>query len=488
MDERSRQVAGDVRWPGRAALLGLPLAILFVGSSLRAQESTRWSPAAAREVVERLADLVEEHYVLPDVAEECAERLRTKLEDGRYATLRDPNQMATALTRDLREVSEDLHFRVSFRPRTKAAVEKTLFDSAAELLSGDGSRRNHGFLKVELLRDNIGYLELSGFADGPAAFQTAGAALAFLSNAEAIVIDLRKNGGGSPQMVRFLASYFLPEETHLNTFYDSKFEILNELWTMDSVPGKRMLDTPLYLLTSRRTGSAGEAFPYHLQAYERGVVVGEVTAGAANPGTTFDVGHGLMAFISDGQVVNPVTETNWEETGVQPDVAASDLTALKVALDLAGKEVTRMRREAEQRLRTLLKETEEAFQKAAQEWANDQEGSARDTLHSCMTRGLASGLLGEDIFNRAGIRLMEQDQSELSRLVLEIVVQEFPHSANARASLGEAHARLGQWKQAHECFAKAVEFAEEALDDERLLGVFQKNLQRAEEELKAQSR
>ena len=198
-------------------------------------------------------------------------------------------------------------------------------------------RQNFGFAKVEILAGNIGYIDLRMFAPIEGAEQTARAALEFVAGTDAVIFDVRQNGGGAPSMVQYLISHFLEPggDTLINTFVSRDYEYPNQLWSLPSHPAGHRPDVPLYVLTSARTGSAGEAFPYHLRALERATLVGESTYGAGNPGGTFLTGSGFSIFVSTGSARNPITGTNWEGTGVTPHVETASDAALDTALSQA---------------------------------------------------------------------------------------------------------------------------------------------------------
>ncbi|MEJ2085205.1 MAG: S41 family peptidase [Acidobacteriota bacterium] len=190
------------------------------------------------------------------------------------------------------------------------------------------------------LPGNLGYLDLRYFDNVELGGSTAVAAMAFLAHTDAVIVDLRQNGGGEPAMVQLLASYFFgPERVHYNSFYSRGSDSLEQYWTLARVEGDRMPEVPLYILTARRTGSAAEGFSYALQALERATIIGQPTAGAAHPGETFDAIEGFSIFISTGKPLNPVTGSNWEKTGVQPDIEMDADEALDRARVLALEEL-----------------------------------------------------------------------------------------------------------------------------------------------------
>jgi hypothetical protein len=293
------------------------------------------APAASERaaVVEEIARLLSDRYVDAQVGQELAEKLQQAYGDGHFDTFDTPEEFAAALTDFLRPY--DGHFAVMHGGRQEAEAEDGA--APAEPPAASARRQNFGFRRAETWPGNVGYLELHYFEDPGLAGPTAAAAMAWLENADAIVIDLRQNGGGSPGMVQLLCSYLLGanEPVLLNSLYWRDGDVTQQFWTLPVVPGKRLTDVPLFVLTSGRTASAAEEFAYNLQTRDRAVVVGETTAGAANPGDRFELPAGYAMFVSTGKAINPVTGDNWEGRGVIPDVTAAALRADEVAYSLA---------------------------------------------------------------------------------------------------------------------------------------------------------
>jgi C-terminal processing protease CtpA/Prc len=183
-----------------------------------------------------------------------------------------------------------------------------------------------------LLEGNVGYVDLRGFHEASGGGATAVAAMNFLAYADAIIFDLRQNGGGSPSMIQLITSYLLDEPTHLNSFYIRKDDTTKQFWTQAWVDGPKMSDALVYVLTSSSTFSGAEEFTYNLKNLKRGTIIGETTGGGAHPvdGRIFanlNVGMSLPF----GRAVNPITGTNWEGTGVAPDIEVPQEKALDVA-------------------------------------------------------------------------------------------------------------------------------------------------------------
>ena len=186
-----------------------------------------------------------------------------------------------------------------------------------------------------MLAGNVGYVKFNMFADPKLCAPTAIAAMSFLANANAVVFDLRENGGGHPAMVALISSYLFAEPTHLNSLWERKDDKTEQYWTLSYVPGKRLVDQPVYVLTSSRTFSAAEEFSYNLQQLGRARIVGEKTGGGAHPVSGHRIDGRFSVMVPYARAINPITKTNWEGVGVIPDVESPAAEALDRALQLA---------------------------------------------------------------------------------------------------------------------------------------------------------
>lgn len=318
-------------------LLGVLVAAgLIATPQVVASDSATLSMNAAKqaELVGEIGKLIAEKYVDPEVGARAVEQLQTNLESGDYESLSSPRDLAGTLTEDLSEF--DRHFHVFWNPPGSGPTPGAHTEESDAEWAKRSRVQNYGFEKLARLPGNLGYLDLRYFDSVAYAGSTAVAAMAFVANSDAIIVDLRQNGGGEPAMVQLLLSYFFgPERVHYNSFYSGATSSIEQFWSLARVEGTRMPKVPLYILTSRRTGSAAEGFAYALQALGRATIIGRVTAGAANPGETFEVIDGFSIFVSTGKAVNPITRTNWEMKGVQPDIDVPSGDALETARILA---------------------------------------------------------------------------------------------------------------------------------------------------------
>ena len=312
--------------------------LLLCSISSRAQQKPEpLSKAEKQEVVDSISAILDREYVFPEVGRQIHDHLRSKAAKGAYSTITDPMEFADQLTADVRSVNNDLHLRVGFNPEQIAERRNAVSpeDSLAfmERQRMYSRQNNYGFQEVKLLEGNIGYLNLSGFYEvTDEAGETAAAAMNFLGNANALIIDLRHNGGGSPSMIQLITSYLYGNEpVHLNTFYYRPQDDYSQTWTLPYVPGKRRPDMDVYVLTSQNTFSAAEEFSYNLRNLERATLVGEVTGGGAHPGGTRIATDRYTVWVPSGRAINPISKTNWEGVGVQPHVEVPADQALEVA-------------------------------------------------------------------------------------------------------------------------------------------------------------
>lgn len=286
--------------------------------------------------VDSVSNKLMEFYIFPELAKEMSDLIRENLRSGKYNSINNPNDFAHQLTEDLLSISEDKHIRVDYDPEgIKAQNEVFTAEDSLTYLNryiNEIKRENFGFRELKILGGNIGYLDLRSFSDVENAGSTAVSAMNFLSNSDAIIIDLRMNGGGSPAMIQLITSYlFDSDPVHLNNFYWRPSNETTQSWTLPHVQGRRVPNTPVYLLTSNRTFSAAEEFSYNLKHLKRATIIGETTGGGAHPGGPVIATDKFSINIPFGRAINPITKTNWEGVGVTPHIEVPASQALKLA-------------------------------------------------------------------------------------------------------------------------------------------------------------
>lgn len=303
--------------------------VLAHGAILTTQEKTA--------VLNRLKQEIHKNYVLTYQIEAIDKTMGELSKSASALQASTHQEMASLLTESLQTV--DLHFNVQW-----SAPDSTKISNDGEGWFAALARKNSGFEKIEILDGNVGYVKFWGFdnvnATSVARLKTV---MAMLAGTDAIIFDLRDNGGGSPEMVQLISSYLFKARIHLNSIYWKPSNTTKEYWTLDKVEGIRRPEVPVYVLTSKETFSAAEEFSYNLKQLHRAKIIGESTRGGANPWQQFDLGNGFNAAIPVARAINPITKTNWEHVGVQPDVkvAAKDAfdTAYQFALSTLRKSV-----------------------------------------------------------------------------------------------------------------------------------------------------
>ena len=320
------------------SLLACPLSATAVTTQVPPVPPPASAPASTidsnvrKDVVAKLSDALRDNYVFPDVGQRAAEKITTSLAAGEYDKLSDPSAFAARLSADIAAIAHDKHLRINAMgglPPSAPGPDDVMPRSEA------------GVVRADKLARGVGYIEVIGFPPLPAFKPAADKAMLALKGSRALIIDERRNGGGSPDGVDYLVSFLVPPNRSIN---------INDI--VARVPKTRNFEhnkhssqptpvsfakIPIYVLTSKNTFSGGEEFAYDVQTHKFGKIVGEVTGGGANPTGPVDLGHGFVAGIPFGRAENPITKTNWEGRGVQPDVSVSAHDALKVALQKLGR-------------------------------------------------------------------------------------------------------------------------------------------------------
>ncbi|MEO1392847.1 MAG: S41 family peptidase [Cyanobacteria bacterium J06634_5] len=296
------------------------------------------------EVLGAIASKLDE-YAFPEVAAKIQKDVRDRLSADGYQDVKSGSQLAETLTAQLQTLSKDQHLKVYFSPAVLPHLEPNTEIPPEELIQQkrQSELRNCDFNQVKRLRGNVGYLELFSFEPPEFAGDVAAAAMQFLSNTSALIIDLRHNRGGSASMVALLTSYLLPAypAVHLTDLYWPKGDRTQQSWTLPHVTGARYLNKPVYILISPETFSAAEEFAYNLKHLKRAVIVGETTTGGANPGSGFRIHDHFWMFIPTGQAISITTGENWEGSGVLPDFKVPAELSLKTAQLLAFRKLLR---------------------------------------------------------------------------------------------------------------------------------------------------
>jgi hypothetical protein len=353
----------DIIGPTGATLLllsaaCLPLTPLGAQAAAPAPASPQAAPAPfvkaeAEAVVRELATQLEDNFVFPDVAKKYAEMLRANLAAGKYASFADAKAFADKVTEDLQAVHKDGHLRLHVVP--------------AEARSGpQGARRGppptlNAISKSGWLADGVAYIRFEGF---PGTEATLAALKAFIdkhASAKTLIIDARTHrGGGLSEMDVLFPQLFdkptvlvgmdtrvavdqrrgPPEEPSVRKVAGPDGVVRREHFVIPAAQPAGLAKAKVYLLTSNRTGSAGEHLSLALKRTHRATLIGETTRGMGHYGGMVPLGHGYAAFIPVGRTFDPDTNQGWEGTGVKPDVEVPADKALDEALRRAGVNAT----------------------------------------------------------------------------------------------------------------------------------------------------
>lgn len=311
---------------------------LFIIESARAQgpasEDKVIDDRMKAAIIDSVSHALNTTYIFPDVATKIEKRIREQLKKKAYSEVNSLRDFSQRLTEDIRSVNNDRHLWVEYLTDENLELlnSDTTGGAAAEEELRQSKMRNFGFRELRILPGNVGYFKLNGFSDLSEAGTVAVAAMNYLSNADAIIIDLRDNGGGSPKMIQLLTSYFFDEPVHLNSFYIRRSDTIEQYWTPGFVSGPRLTSTELFVLTSEFTFSAAEEFSYNLKNLKRAKIVGDTTGGGAHPNEFINWRNLRVSMsIPFGRAINPISGTNWEGTGVIPDIPCPQAAALDVA-------------------------------------------------------------------------------------------------------------------------------------------------------------
>jgi hypothetical protein len=304
------------------------------------------SAADKAAAVNLLAQRLSDKYIFADDGNKMAAAIRDHLLKGDYEKVATDAEFAGLLTTHIQASHPDKHLSIRYVPnappdRPRPSLKQAMPAEVRQRMTEVGQYLNFAFEKVERLPGNIMYLKFDGFFEADIGKAAATAAMNLAANGNAMIIDLRENGGGDPRMVAHVASYLLGDEkVHLSDIYFRADNETNSFWSDPAVPGTRFgADKPVYVLTSGKTFSAAEDFTYNLQAIKRITVVGETTGGGAHPIQPFRIDPNLVAVIPVGRSINLITKGDWEGTGVKPDVAVAADKAMNKANALALRQV-----------------------------------------------------------------------------------------------------------------------------------------------------
>lgn len=436
-------------------VLALTCLALLSGASYPQEKLVTLTNDEKAAAIETVCVRLKRFYVLPDVAARMETHIRMKLAEGAFDKTADAKEFADSLTRELRSISHDKHLGLFFgpdpdlRPKQDAGLERLLARSARQ-------EQNYGLDGVEILEGNVGYMRIRSVMFYEEVKAILDASMAFLANADALIFDLRGNRGGDPQFMAYLFGYFFEKPTPTTRIYWRDRDRTDEFWTREAVPGEKRPDLPLFVLIFGQTFSGAEEFAYDLQALKRATIVGEASAGGANPASSWVVYRDLRISIPIGRAINPVTGTNWEGVGVKPDVEVAADSALSAALELAAKAGKQRREDRRGRLLAKYQLCRAGIEEARKLIGAERTQAAETLVTSTLNEAVENKLHTESSINSLGYEFLRQDELSMAIAVFKANVSRFPDSANAYDSLGEAYGAAGRKELAIESYERSL--------------------------------
>lgn len=289
------------------------------------QQQEKLTNKQVHQVLAEIPRLLRLQYLYPDKGKRLGAQVRADKE--RFLGIQSPAALSDSLTRYLRRHSQDNHLFVQYL--APAAHEEADWEATERSRE---RRTNFGFTKIEIMGPQTAYLKIEEFMHPGRSFPTAVAAMQLVAHASNLIIDLRGNRGGYPGIMEYILNHYFggpPVLLSKTVFTDGSY---TTNFSSDMVAAASREGTPLYIMIDGGTASAAEYFAYTLQAFKKGIVIGEPSAGGAYRNEYFDMPAGFRMSISIAQPVNEVTGGNWEGKGVQPDV--SSVQPLATALEM----------------------------------------------------------------------------------------------------------------------------------------------------------
>jgi tetratricopeptide (TPR) repeat protein len=412
------------------------------------------------EVIKTIQKHMLKHYVFLDKAEQMNQHLDKLINEKYFDPFIESKAFARALTKEMRRFSKDKHFGVrpprtrNETPETRQAPKASVFNIHLERLM---QFRDGGFGDVKFFDGNVAYFRLDGFRWEDK--RQVDPLMAYLATSDAIIIDLRKNGGGGA-LVDYLSSYFLPEDILLSSTYTRSIDHTEHIKTV-LVNGRKRLDVPLFILTSDRTFSAAEAFSYSLQARNRATIIGEVSGGGAHPITRKPLPHGFGFIVPHARSINPITKTNWEGVGVIPDIEVTADKALEKAKEIAKTSATQYREEPFKKLEVLLKK-------------DSLTSLDEKKIDKLLKLVLARHHIESYMINAMAYQYKFSGDITAAFVMFKANIRVFPNEPNGHDSYAEALAENNEHEQALYHYKRAVLLAAEQKDKQ--LNMYRTNL------------
>lgn len=417
------------------------------------QKSHLGDPAYKKDILQKIERLIRGKYVIAEKAGAYAKEFRKKVKTGAYASVMDARQFADKVTADLQAITHDKH--VSLRPIEASDIGEKAVSALHHPVRFHRLRmkENTGIHRLEWINGHIGYLDIRRFWAMEIARDMITAAMKFMENADAIIIDVRENGGGAGD---YLSSFFLPYPTQLTGWYYREGNYTEEFWTRREMDGKPLTDVPLFLLIGKKTFSAAEIFAYDLQARKRAVLIGESTKGGAHSIDLYKINDQFEINISTARAINPVTGSNWEGSGVIPDVAAAPDQALDTAIELADRAGKEFAKAKDKKLKGAVDAMQVQLDLAEKLFREKDTVAAQTALDSLFRIGGEANLINEFFNEVLAYSYFSDRRAPIIYAILKKNIELFPQSARAHLTLAEAYFGAGKKELAIPYYEKVL--------------------------------
>jgi len=374
--------------------------------------------------------------VHPEKAIKYAEKFKRKYESGYYNSYTDSKVFADQVTADLIHITGDKH--INFRVIKPSSVGEKSQSSLHHPIRYHilGINENKGFSRLEWMEGNIGYLDIRRFYKFSDIKDLVIATMRFLSNANAIIIDLRENGGGSGD---YLSSYFLKYPTQLNSWYSREDDFLTEFWTSKEIGVERLTDVPLFLITSKRTFSAAESFAYDMKVRKRATIIGDSTKGGAHSVDLYKINDQFEIYIPTARAINPITGTNWEGAGVIPDIFVPAENALDTTIVLAKEAAAEFARAKEAKLKSAVAEMQTHLARAEILFQKNNKDDAEAALDLFFKIAQDHDLINEFFIDVLAYNYSSSRDEAILYTILKKKIEYFPTSPTAYETLAYAY-------------------------------------------------
>ena len=388
---------------------------------------------SAKELIGEIKPLMLKRYIFLDQAKAVITHLEQLEEEQHFEQYTTAEELAEAMTQAMRSINQDKHLGV-FPPRTVVQKQSTEFKPNYR---GVISRYSNPMIPSFQYFGTIGYFDMRYFGGGERNYDKIDAVMTQLKEADALILDLRSNGGGSPRTVQYLCSYFFDEHKLLTSLYSRFDDHTDEYWTVE-VKGQKRPELPIFVLTSSRTFSGAEDFAYTMQGYGKVTIIGEVTRGGAHPTRAHNLSGGFRVRIPFARSIHPVTKSNWEGIGVQPDVQVPQDEALEKAKEMAADA-------AESYKQSYFGTLEKALGGIAGPQLKEK---AFKEVYDLLANIVNANLVNENDINRLGYQYLRGDKKIAALALLKANSQLFPESPNVYDSYAEVLTAVGDHQQA----------------------------------------